>query len=155
MSDNLCGPSAPTKGLVGHLDRDRSLQQDRVTGSPASAAGVSRSERRLSRWVKLTYLYSLFDQLPRRQQARLLQMLLLPTSPLPRPSPMLPLLARPMLHQKSPPHTARSICCQATVKALATPGTVLRTNWNLRTMLTRPFLHVVVEWIISAQVQQL
>ncbi|KAK2597638.1 hypothetical protein N8I77_012415 [Diaporthe amygdali] len=43
MSDNLCGPSAPTKGLVGHLDRDRSLQQDRVAGSPASAAGSFRS----------------------------------------------------------------------------------------------------------------
>lgn len=41
MADNLCGPSAPTKGLVGHLDRDRTLQQDRVAGSPASAAGVS------------------------------------------------------------------------------------------------------------------
>ncbi|KAI3395229.1 hypothetical protein diail_1655 [Diaporthe ilicicola] len=43
MSDNLCGPSAPTKGLVGHLDRDRTLQQDRVAGSPASAAGSFRS----------------------------------------------------------------------------------------------------------------
>lgn len=43
MADNLCGPSAPTKGLVGHLDRDRTLQQDRVAGSPASAAGSFRS----------------------------------------------------------------------------------------------------------------
>ncbi|KAG8157604.1 hypothetical protein KVR01_012646 [Diaporthe batatas] len=43
MSDNLCGPSVPTKGLLGHLDRDRSLQQDRVAGSPASAAGSFRT----------------------------------------------------------------------------------------------------------------
>ncbi|POS80063.1 peroxin 20 [Diaporthe helianthi] len=43
MSDNLCGPSVPTKGLLGHLDRDRTLQQDRVAGSPASAAGSFRS----------------------------------------------------------------------------------------------------------------
>ncbi|KAL1871692.1 hypothetical protein Daus18300_004692 [Diaporthe australafricana] len=47
MSDNLCGPSAPTKGLVGHLDRDRTLQQDRINaGSPASATGSFRSTTR-------------------------------------------------------------------------------------------------------------
>jgi hypothetical protein len=54
MSDNLCGPSAPTKGLLGHLDRDRTLQQDRVAGSPASAAGVSCTSRPLLWRANLT-----------------------------------------------------------------------------------------------------
>ena len=35
MADNLCGPSAPTKGLVRHLNSDRNLQQDRVVNTPA------------------------------------------------------------------------------------------------------------------------
>ncbi|ROV91063.1 hypothetical protein VMCG_09569 [Cytospora schulzeri] len=39
MADNLCGPSAPTKGLVGHLNGDRTLQQDRVVNAPAVAGG--------------------------------------------------------------------------------------------------------------------
>ncbi|ROV87471.1 hypothetical protein VSDG_09787 [Cytospora chrysosperma] len=39
MADNLCGPSAPTKGLVGHLNGDRTLQQDRVVNAPAVASG--------------------------------------------------------------------------------------------------------------------
>jgi hypothetical protein len=39
MADNLCGPSAPTKGLVGHLNGERALQQDRVVNAPAVASG--------------------------------------------------------------------------------------------------------------------
>lgn len=37
MSDNLCGPSTPTKGLVTHLNGDRSLQQDRILNAPTAA----------------------------------------------------------------------------------------------------------------------
>ncbi|KUI53565.1 hypothetical protein VP1G_00840 [Cytospora mali] len=40
MADNLCGPSAPTKGLVGHLNGDRTLQQDRVVNAPGVASGT-------------------------------------------------------------------------------------------------------------------
>lgn len=44
MADNLCGPSNPTKGLVAHVDRDNSIQQDRlVTASPAGPSNVSPS----------------------------------------------------------------------------------------------------------------
>ncbi|ROV96599.1 hypothetical protein VPNG_08997 [Cytospora leucostoma] len=41
MADNLCGPSAPTKGLVNHLNRDRNLQQDRVVNAPVAAGSSS------------------------------------------------------------------------------------------------------------------
>ncbi|KAK7747315.1 hypothetical protein SLS53_001568 [Cytospora paraplurivora] len=41
MADNLCGPSAPTKGLVNHLNGDRNLQQDRVVNSPVVAGSSS------------------------------------------------------------------------------------------------------------------
>ncbi|KAL1880574.1 hypothetical protein VTK73DRAFT_5379 [Phialemonium thermophilum] len=32
MADNMCGPSNAAKGLLSHIDRDRSLQQDRLAG---------------------------------------------------------------------------------------------------------------------------
>ncbi|KAI0010389.1 hypothetical protein F4779DRAFT_312592 [Xylariaceae sp. FL0662B] len=34
MADNMCGPSNAFKGLAQHVDRDRSLQQDRFTSGP-------------------------------------------------------------------------------------------------------------------------
>jgi len=45
MADSLCGPSNGAKNLVNHVNRDRSLQQDRmVNGAQGSSqsVGISR-----------------------------------------------------------------------------------------------------------------
>lgn len=45
MADNLCGASTPAKGLVNHLNGDRTMQQDRiVNSSPAASGSVSLAE---------------------------------------------------------------------------------------------------------------
>jgi hypothetical protein len=42
MADNLCGPSNAAKNLVNHVNRDRSLQQDRmVSGTHGNNLSVS------------------------------------------------------------------------------------------------------------------
>lgn len=43
MADNKAGSSNPTRGLVAHLDQNRSLQQDRVVGSSSNAPAGSVS----------------------------------------------------------------------------------------------------------------
>lgn len=45
MADNLCGPSNGAKNLVNHVNRDRSLQQDRmVNGAQSSSQSSFRSQ---------------------------------------------------------------------------------------------------------------
>lgn len=156
MADNLCGPSAPTKGLVGHLDRDRTLQQDRAAGSPASAAGVSCTSR-LFLLGNEADLYSLSDQLPKGRPIQLLEMRLSPNSLVPRLRPILnplPLLQPKSDHGETPITTPSFGCSTSTafVAMLTSPWTA-GTKSILRTMSTRPFLTVAVEWTISAQVQ--
>lgn len=57
MADNLCGPSAPTKGLLGHLDRNRAVQQDRiVASSPAPAGTVSPPHLTICYFFTFTHL---------------------------------------------------------------------------------------------------
>lgn len=41
MADSLCGPSNGAKNLLGHADRDRSLQQDRLVGGANGGSAVS------------------------------------------------------------------------------------------------------------------
>ncbi|KAK4444664.1 hypothetical protein QBC34DRAFT_181211 [Podospora aff. communis PSN243] len=41
MADNLCGPSNGAKNLVNHVNRDRSLQQDRLVGGTHSISESS------------------------------------------------------------------------------------------------------------------
>ena len=38
MADSLCGPSNGAKNLVSHINRDRSLQQDRIVGGASHGA---------------------------------------------------------------------------------------------------------------------
>ncbi|TPX10146.1 uncharacterized protein E0L32_001343 [Thyridium curvatum] len=45
MSDNLCGPSNALKSFGEHVDRDRSLQQDRLTGAPQGGSSIFRGAR--------------------------------------------------------------------------------------------------------------
>ncbi|KAL7622355.1 hypothetical protein AAE478_007859 [Parahypoxylon ruwenzoriense] len=48
MAENMCGPSNAAKGLAQHLDRDRSLQQDRVASAgPSGVEGVQQGFRSL------------------------------------------------------------------------------------------------------------
>lgn len=41
MADSLCGPSNGAKNLLSHVDRDRSLQQDRMVGGANGGPAVS------------------------------------------------------------------------------------------------------------------
>lgn len=156
MADNLCGPSAPTKGLVGHLDRDRTLQQDRVAGSPASAAGVSCTSG-LFLLGNEADLYSLSAQLPKGRPIQLLVMPLLPNSLVPRLSPILnpPPLLQPLSDPEKTQTITHSFGCSTShaFVAMLTSPWMAGTKSILRNMSTRPFLTAVAEWTISAQVQ--
>ncbi|AEO64215.1 96a7401f-8c0c-4626-b34c-f4e9083b33be [Thermothielavioides terrestris] len=39
MADSMCGPSNGAKNLVAHVDRDRTLHQDRLTNAPLAGPG--------------------------------------------------------------------------------------------------------------------
>ncbi|KAL1842254.1 hypothetical protein VTJ49DRAFT_5732 [Mycothermus thermophilus] len=39
MADSMCGPSNAGKNLLNHVDRDRSLHQDRLAGAPQAGLG--------------------------------------------------------------------------------------------------------------------
>lgn len=85
MADNLCGPSTPTKGLVGHFDRNRSNQQDRLVNlSPASGSSV-RSSRHFEFCEPTLTFFDSHSDLPRSAPlVAMLPLVLLPAARLSR-----------------------------------------------------------------------
>ncbi|KAB5566660.1 hypothetical protein GE09DRAFT_743359 [Coniochaeta sp. 2T2.1] len=45
MADDMCGPSNGAKNLLSHVNRDRSLHQDRIAGGPSGASQSFRNQR--------------------------------------------------------------------------------------------------------------